>query len=714
MDTLHPPPSVADASKRLLVGALLTVSFPFAMAQPSDPYLWLEEIDGTRALAWVREQNARAEKQFAADPRFDPLRREFLAILDSQARIPAVTRMGPHYYNFWRDAKNPRGIWRRTPVARYAEADPPWETVLDLDALAQTEHENWVWKPPACLRPQDRNKPYARCMLRLSRGGADATVDREFDLHSKAFVAGGFALAEAKTEVDWDDADHLYVGTDFGPGSLTSSGYARIAKRWRRGTALAQAQTLFTGERGDVAVAAFKEHSGPVRDWIYRDVGVHEQDFFALIEGRSVKLDLPRDVDLRVFHDWLLLRNQSAWRPDRRTYPSGSLLAIRCERFLHGARDMTVLYEPGARQVLESFALTRSAVLISELDNVHSSLREVRFDGEAWTSRRVPTPADQRIEVAASDRDYDDYLLTVQGFTTPTTLHAAHAGMQRWEDARAIKALPAFFDASGLVTDQWEATSRDGTRIPYFIVHRSTARFDGSNPTVLIGYGGFFIPELPSYSAVLGRGWLEAGGILVRANIRGGGGFGPQWHRAAQRAGRQKTFDDFSAVAEDLIRRGVTRPARLGILGGSQGGLLVTGTMVQRPELFSAVVAQVPLTDMLRYHKLLAGASWMGEYGNPDVDADRAIIARYSPYQNLRREAQYPPILIVTSTRDDRVHPGHARKFAARLVEQGHTVTYFENIEGGHAGSADNRQAARLWAQTLTFLARQLGLEGAR
>jgi prolyl oligopeptidase len=696
-----------------LLVALIVLLVP-AMAQTPDPYLWLEDVTGEQALAWVREQNARTEKTFAADARYERLRREFLAIFDSRAQIPYVQRMGNHYYNYWRDARNPRGIWRRVAVADYAQKDPAWETVLDLDALAKAENENWVWKAPVCLRPPRRDAPYVRCMLRLSRGGADATVDREFDLRTKAFVAGGFSLPEAKSNVDWADESHLWVGTDFGAGSLTTSGYPRIAKRWRRGTPLAEAQTVFAGETTDVWVGAYKEYQGPVRDWIQRGLSVREQEYFAVRNGKLVKLALPRDVTMQVFHDWLLLRTQSPWKPAERTFAAGSLLAIKCERFLRGARDMSVLYEPAERRALQSVALTRSAVLITELDNVRPRLTEVTFDGKKWRMRRVPAPENVQLAIVASDWDFDDYLLTVQGFTTPTTLHAGRIGLQRWEDFDSLKALPAFFDATGIFTEQFETTSRDGTRIPYFIARHQGVKTDGSNPTLLQGYGGFANPQLPNYSAVLGRGWLEPGGVLVRANIRGGGEFGPEWHRTAQREGRQKTFDDFIAVAEDLIRRGITRPERLGMLGGSQGGLLVTGTVVQRPELFGAVVAQVPLTDMLRYHLLLAGASWMGEYGNPDVDADRAFIAKYSPYQNAQAGVKYPPVFLATSTRDDRVHPGHARKFAARLLEQGHEVLYFENIEGGHAAGADNAQAARVWAQTIAFLAHELQLQETR
>jgi len=693
-----------------LLAAAAVVALAGAAAPPDDPYLWLEEVSGERALAWVREQNLRAEKTAAAEPRYEQLRADFRRILDSAAKIPYVTRMGGHYYNFWRDARQVRGVWRRTRVEEYAKHAPEWETVLDLDALAEAEGENWVWKTPVCLQPDQSGAPYVRCMLRLSRGGADATVVREFDLRTRSFVANGFALAEAKSDVDWADLDHLWVATDFGPGSLTQSGYARVAKLWKRGTPLAEARTVFSGRTDDIAVAAFTTHGlGRKRSWIYRGLGVREQEYFALIDGAARHLEIPRDATLEFFHDWMLVHTRRDWAPAGRRFRAGSLLAIASDRFLRGRRDFAVLYAPGERSALQAVATMRTAVLFTELDNVRSRLHEAVFDGKAWRTRRVPTPDNVRLGVAASYWDADDYLLSVEGFTRPTTLYAGTVGLSDWKDFRAVKSLPEFFDAAGLTSEQREAVSRDGTRIPYFIVRRVSA--GGPSPTLLTGYGGFELAQLPSYSAILGRGWLEAGGALVRANIRGGGEFGPQWHRVAQREGRQKTFDDFIAVAEDLVRTGMTRPSRLGIFGGSQGGLLVTGSMVQRPDLFGAVVAQVPLTDMLRYHKLLAGASWMSEYGNPDLPADRAFIARYSPYQNLQADAHYPPILLATSTRDDRVHPGHARKFAARLAEQGHEFLYFENVEGGHSAGANNAQAAQVWALTLAFFARRLGLE---
>jgi prolyl oligopeptidase len=687
---------------------LLSAMTTHAAAEPvEDPYLWLEDIASERALDWVRLRNAAAEKELTADPRYEPLRQSLLRILDSRDRIPLVTRMGGHYYNFWRDAANPRGLWRRVAIADYAQASPPWETVLDLDALARAEKENWVWKSPTCLRPDRAGEPYRHCMLALSRGGADATVRREFDLIDRRFVENGFRLPEAKQNLSWKDADTLWVATDLGPDSMTTSGYPRTAREWKRGTPVATAPIVFEGRKTDVDVAAFSEReSGVRRDWVERSIAFWNDERFVAVDGRLVRLEIPNDAEQIPFADWLLVRTRTPWSVQSRTYPAGALLAIRFDAFMRGDRSFDVLYEAGPRSSLDDVSTSRSAVLITELDNVRSRLWELRHDGRVWQRTRVPMPENSQIDVAMSSWESDDYLIRVQNFVTPTELLARTVGGPA---PVVVKSLPSYFDAAGLEIRQYEARSKDGTQVPYFVVLRRDLKLDGSHPTLLTGYGGFAIPELPRYSGVFGKGWLEPGGVLVVANLRGGGEFGPEWHRAAQKENKQRTWDDMAAVAEDLIRRGITSPSRLGIMGGSQGGLLVTATMWQRPELFGAVVSQVPLVDMLRYHKLLAGASWIAEYGDPDKPEERAVIARYSPYQNVRRGQKYPRLFLVTSTRDDRVHPGHARKMAARMTEQGHDVVYFENIEGGHGAAADNEQAARMWAQTFTFLWRQLG-----
>jgi prolyl oligopeptidase len=713
-------PASSPLSPALLCSVLLVCSMNLhapALAQPADaddPYLWLEDVAGDKALAWVRAQNAQTEKEFVANPRYEPLRQALLKILNSRERIPFVTRMGGHYYNFWRDAANPRGLWRRTTPDEYRKPQPAWEVVLDLDALGRRENENWVWKSAECLRPQRAEEPYRRCILALSRGGADATVLREFDLMAKEFVKDGFALPEAKQDISWKDADTLWVASDFGPGSMTTSGYPRIVKEWTRGTPLSAARTVFEGQPADVGVGMNSEwESGQRRDWIERMIAFWNSERFVLVDGTPVRLDLPADAVPVPFRDWLLVRTRAPWPVGGSTLPGGALLAIKFDAFIKGERRFDVLYAPTARSALDSTPgnrsgvhLTRSAVLFTELDNVRPRLWELRHDGSAWQRRRVELPDTGQIANVATYWASDDYFFTHQDFTSPTTLYLRSAGVAGSEP---LKSLPRYFDASGIATRQFEAVSADGTRIPYFIAMREGLKPDGSNPTLIYGYGGFGSTELPWYSGTFGKAWLEPGGVLVLANLRGGGEFGPQWHAAAQKASKQRTWDDLAAVAEDLIQRGITRRAHLGIMGGSQGGLLVTATMVQRPELFGAVVSQVPLIDMLRYHKLLAGASWIAEYGDPDKPEERAYIARYSPYQNVKKGVDYPRSFIYTSTRDDRVHPGHARKMVARMKEQGHDLLYFENIEGGHGAAANNEQSARMWAQTFTFLWRELG-----
>lgn len=688
-------------------GCATTQTPPASTAATDDPWLWLEDVGGDKALDWVRAKNAVSEKEFAANPRFEPLRKDLLGILNSRERIPFVSRMGEHYYNFWRDAANPRGLWRRTTLAEYRKPQPQWETVLDLDALAKADKENWVWKGADCLRPEKSGEPYRRCMLSLSRGGADATVLREFDLAARDFVKGGFELPEAKQDINWRDIDTVWVATDFGPGTMTTSGYPRIVKEWKRGSPLASARTVLEGQMTDVSVGAFSERqSGVRRDWATRAIAFWNTETFLLRDGRQLKLDIPNDASPSFFKNFLLVSTRTPWTTGGRTWPAGALLAIDFESFIRGARSFDMLYEPGPRRSLSGSANTRDAVLLSELDNVRPRLWELRHDGKAWQRTRIATPENAQVNVVGTYWDSNEFFVATQGFTQPTTLELRTAGGPQVEP---LKSLPRFFDAGGLVTRQFEATSADGTRIPYFVVMRDGTKLDGGNPTLLYGYGGFEVSQLPWYSGSFGKGWLEPGGVFAMANLRGGGEFGPDWHRAAQKANKQRTWDDMAAVAEDLVKRGITTPKRLGIMGGSQGGLLVTATMVQRPDLFGAVVSQVPLIDMLRYHRLLAGASWMAEYGDPDKPEERAFIAKYSPYQNVKKGVDYPRIFLVTSTRDDRVHPGHARKMAARMSEQGHDVLYFENIEGGHGGAANNEQSARMWAQAFTFLWKELG-----
>jgi prolyl oligopeptidase len=697
-DATPPAPSPASTNA-------MTTTLPAAIAPtPSDPYLWLEEVQGEKALAWVRARNAESAAVLDASPGFAGLEQRLLSILDSKAQIPYLQKLGDRYYNLWKDARNPRGLWRRTTLEEYRKAEPRWETVLDLDALGAAEKENWTWGGATCLKPA-----YRRCLVQLSRGGADAKVVREFDLTTRAFIPGGFTLPEAKSRVAWIDADTLFVGTDTGPGSLTSSGYPRTARRWKRGTPLAAAELVFEGKTEDVAVTAWHDPTpGFERDFAERTVTFFTNELHLLGAGLPRKLEKPDSAEAEVHREWLFLQLRDDWAVGGRTWPAGALLAIRLERFLAGDRAFDLLFEPSERRSLSGFSPTRHHLLLEELDEVRSRVSVLTPGASGWTRRPLQgAPELTTVGVSAVDADEsDDYFMRVSGFTTPSSLLLGTAGGAAPEK---LKQLPSFFDAAGLEVTQHQAASADGTRVPYFQVARRGLKLDGQNPTLLYGYGGFEISELPSYRATTGAGWLEQGGVFAVANIRGGGEFGPRWHQAALKEKRPRAYEDFIAVAEDLVKRKVTSPRRLGAWGGSNGGLLMGNMLTRRPDLFGAIFCQVPLLDMRRYHLLLAGASWMGEYGNPDDPAEWAFIEGFSPYHQLRPGVRYPPTLFTTSTRDDRVHPGHARKMMARLMELKQPVLSYENIEGGHGGAADNRQAAHMMALGYTFLRRQLG-----
>ena len=604
---------------------------------PQDPYLWLEEVHSDRALTWVRERNAQTEASLQAHPGFDDMRRRIREVLDSKEQIPYVTRRGEHLYNFWRDAANPRGLWRRTTLAEYrkprSQGEPSWETVLDVDALGKAEGENWVWAGATCLGPD-----YRRCLVSLSRGGADANVVREFDTASKRFVTeAAFTLPEAKTSVDWLDADTLFVATDFGSGSLTDSGYPRVVKRWRRGQPLAEAGTVFEADKRDVAAFVSVDLTpGYQRTVVGRSIDFYNSRMWLLQGQRQVAIDKPDDASLSFHREHVLIELRSDWKLADKTWPRGSLLVGDAAAYLKGERRLTALFTPTASRSLAGHTTTRDTVLLNVLDNVASRIEEWTLTAErGWQRREVKAPYPGTLSVAAlhdpllrRDDLAEAYLLNASDFLQPDSLQLGRTGS---DEREVLKSRPSFFDPGGMRVEQRFATSKDGTRVPYFVIWPKGAIANGDNPTLLYGYGGFEVSQQPWYSGAIGRTWTGRGGVFVLANIRGGGEFGPGWHQAAVKAGRQKSFDDFAAVAEDLIRSKVTRPARLGIQGGSNGGLLVGAVMLQRPELFAAVVCQVPLLDMQRYHKLLAGASWMAEYGDPDKPDEWAYIAPYSP-----------------------------------------------------------------------------------
>jgi prolyl oligopeptidase len=703
-------------ARRCAMGAVTLLCALFAKAQPvnsalNDPYLWLEEVQGDKALAWVRERNAVSTSLLQAHPLFADNKAKVLAILNNRDQIPGVTRRGNHLYNFWRDDKNPRGLWRRTSLGEYRKPQPIWDVILDLDALAKTENENWVWAGADCLAPD-----YNRCLISLSRGGADAKVTREFDVSKREFVKDGFVVPEAKSQLDWVDIDTLLVGTDFGPGSMTKSGYARVIKQWKRGTPLSSATIIFEGQESDVsAFAAVDMTPGFERTILGRSTDFYNTEISLWVKGRLVKIDKPSDASLSWHREWAFLLLKRDMQVENRTYKNGSLLAIKFDELMDGKRSYHVLFEPTGTRSLsrEGFSTTRDLVLLNILDNVAGRIEELQFKDGKWQRRDVKVPLTGTLSARGMHDPFvkDDplanhYQMSYLDFLTPASLYLGKAGS---DERESLKSNPVFFDSQGMRTEQRFTTSKDGTQVPYFVVYPKNYKSDGTNPTVLYGYGGYQISMEPFYSGGWGTTWYQRGGVFVVANIRGGGEFGPAWHQSAIKQNKQKSYDDFAAVAEDLIKAGITQPKHLGIMGGSNGGLLVGAVMVQRPELFGAVVCSVPLLDMQRYHRLLAGNSWMAEYGDPDKPEEWAFISKYSPYQNVKQGMKYPKVLFATSTRDDRVHPGHARKMAARMIEQGHEVLYYENIEGGHGGAADNAQRANLVALENTFLWQALG-----
>lgn len=690
----------------LLVAALATT----AITQESpptveDPFLWLEEVEGEKPLEWVTEHNARTMEELAADPNYQPALEIATELLNAKDRIAYGSFRGDQVYNFWQDEEHIRGILRRTSLEEYQKASPQWETVLDIDLLNKEEAESWVYKGISYLPPD-----YDRGLVSLSRGGKDAVVVREFDFVSKTFVENGFYLPEAKSSVGWYDDNSIIVGTDFGKGSLTSSGYPRIVKLWQRGTDLDQAKTLLVGEESDTWVGGWMDFSEEGNTFVlYRHESFWESKNWLVDKDLNLfEMPLPADASIKDFlKGYILVQLHSDWLG----IAQGSLIAIKTTDLK--ADDLKskikVIYNPDEKSTVESVSATEDYLLISILNNVAGKVLYYSLDdtelGREWVSGEIALPEFGSVGFTSTSPYSNKLMVWFEDFLSPTKLYFL-------SDPKAIpkeiKSLPAKFDATGFEIDRYHATSKDGTSIPYFIVAPKDLQLDGNAPTLLYGYGGFRASMTPWYSGTVGNLWLEKGGVYVVANIRGGGEFGPRWHKAGLLENRQRCFDDFIAVAEDLIARRITSPKHLGIEGGSNGGLLVGAVFTQRPELFNAVVCQVPLLDMLRYHKLPPGTSWMGEYGNPDIPEERAFIAKYSPYQNLKEGVEYPDVLFVTSTIDDRVHPGHARKMAARMEALGNKVYYWEETEGGHAASADNKQRAKRIALEFTYLLKML------
>ena len=680
----------------------------------ADDHLALEQVDGAEAMAFVAEENRKSLAVLTGDPRYETFRAEAQAILTATDRIPSPSFLGDGVGNFWQDATNPKGVWRRTTLESYRTATPQWETLLDIDALSKAEGKDWVFKGADCLAPDE-----TRCLINLSDGGKDAVVVREFDLTTKRFVDGGFNLPEGKHRIEWLDRDTLLVATDFGPGSLTESGYPFIVKTLKRSQTLAQAVEDYRGDASDggygVSPAVYRDKTGRVTAVIItRPLDTFRSETWMMAhDGSTVKLALPDRVSVFGAQGGLLIvSNDEAWTFNGLAYKPGSLLSIPLNHLRSDRDDLSVsnqallIYEPAARQSLGDVRVLDRQVVASLSDNVAGRLAIFENRGEfGWRRQDVATPENIAVGLGDSSKSKGQVFVSTQGFLTPPTLSLASVGSTTLTE---LKSAPAKFDASTHVVEQYEATSTDGTRIPYFITRPRDMRLDGSNPTILFGYGGFQVSLNPAYKPEMGKLWLERGGVFVQANIRGGGEFGPDWHQAALDGNRQKAFDDFAAVARDLERRGITSPRRLGIYGRSNGGVLTSVSITQHPELFNAAVIESPLIDMLRYHELPAGASWIGEYGDPRIPEEAEWIARYSAYQQLRPDVDYPRVYITTNTRDDRVHPGHARKFAARLGDQGHDHLYYEDTAGGHSNDADPVANARRWARHYVYLAQQL------
>ncbi|GBG29739.1 Prolyl endopeptidase [Hondaea fermentalgiana] len=697
-----------------------------------DPLQWLEEVDSTKALAWVEKQN----KALPVDGKGKTYER-ILEILDSKEKIPYVGKIGERYYNFWKDDKHERGIWRCTTLNEYEKKEPKWETVIDVDALAAQDKQKWVWKGYTLLDEGNDVEP-ERILVKLSPGGGDAVIVREFDIKTRKFLDASqkpFVIPEAKLQVSWKDRDTLLICTDFGPGSLTSSGYPRIVKEWKRGTPLADAKTVFEGKEADVIIGAgyVRERLGIEFQISSRAPGFYSNEIYVhsvtglknddgstfALPTVPLKIPVPDDADTNYFADQILVDLRSDWKG----FKSGSLLSIPMVKLLAAASpeevqatDLQPLFTPSERVALSGLTKLKTRLLVEILDNVRSRIDVWRFDagGRKWIKDSVPEGQDGRnasmnmISTWALDGKHSDlYWSTTEGYTLPCTLSLVD--VTGTHPTKVLKQEPTRYDAKDIVVEQFQATSKDGTLIPYFQVGRkSSSSSAAARPTLLYGYGGFEIPLTPAYQTTTGVSWLEKGNVYVCANIRGGGEFGPTWHQAALRENRNKAYEDFEAVAQDLIRRKVTTAAKLGIMGGSNGGLLMGNMLTRSPDLFGAVVCMVPLLDMKRYTKLLAGASWIAEYGDPDT-SDWDFLQNYSPYHKLKAGTKYPPVLFTTSTRDDRVAPAHSRKMAKKMMDMGiKDVFHYENVEGGHGGASTNAQRAYMWTLCYQFLDKYL------
>lgn len=671
-------------------------------AQSEDPYLWLEDIDGKKSSEFVDRQNKITIGKLGQKKEYQSIYAKSLEIYNSIDRIVYPTTHGEFVYNFWQDKDHVRGIWRRTPKVNYINGNPAWETLLDIDELSKKDNIEWVYKGAAGLYPK-----YNRFIIYLSNGGGDASVKREFDADTRSFVENGFYMDAAKEQAEYVDENTLIVSIAAAKGTMTTSGYSRQVKLWKRGTLLKDARLIHEGDTTDVVNWGYIMRDGPVSYVVVMQVMTFYKHYtYIWMNNALIKLDIPDDSEKKgLLNDQLILHLKSDWTANGKTYRQGSLVSVKFSSLLKGQKEIELILQPDEFTSVDGVSSTKNKLLVSLLTNVKSELYIYQFTNGNWEASKVSAPDFGTISIEDTDEFSDQYFFSFTNFLIPSTLFYADARDNR---LKPFQSLPAYFDATRYKVEQYKVRSTDGTPVPYFVVSSKAMEYNKKNPVLLDAYGGFEVSDLPYYLRIEGNAWLENGGVFVLANLRGGGEFGPKWHQAGVKEKRQNVYDDFHSVAEDLIAKKITSSNHLGIAGGSNGGLLVGVAFTQRPDLYNAVVCQVPLLDMKRYNKLLAGASWMGEYGDPDKPEEWEYIRKYSPYQNLKKGAKYPEVLFITSTRDDRVHPGHARKMAAKMIDMGYPVYYYENTEGGHAGSSTNEQRARWAAIKYSYLLMKL------
>ena len=679
---------------------LLTVSQLYSQTS-EDTFQWLEEIDGEKQLEWVDAHNKTTLDYIYKIEGYQDRYDFVYGVLTSEHKIAYPQLEGDYIYNFWQDGNNPRGIFRRIPVQSYLVQGTNWEILIDLDSLSASDSINWVFKGVQ-FAPFSNN----RCIVGLSEGGSDALYLKEFDLNSRHFILQGFTVEEAKSDFQWIDDDHIYISSDFGEGSLTSSGYARFIKRWERGTKLEDAEIVFEASPDDMAVAPIVIHDAKsTYEFILHFTDFYRKSLYYIDDTCLIRLPLPDDFNFDMLGENVILCPFVDWKLNEKIIEKGTVISIRLDDLKQGIANYELLFEASERISVEGIYTTSNSLIINTLDNIKNVIFKYTYVSGVWNHEQVQFPPSGSIDIVDVNKKSPYYFASFESFTQPTTLYIDKSD---GKDPVKVMNLPSYFDGSACEVTQYEARSYDGTMIPYFVIYKKGLKFDGQNPTILYGYGGFQVAEKPFYSASLGKLWLENGGIYAIANIRGGGEFGPDWHNAAILENKQKSFDDFIAVAEDLQSRKITSPERLGITGGSNGGLLVGAVMLQRPDLFDAVVCIVPLLDMKRFSKLLAGQSWVAEYGDPDDPEEWEYIQKYSPYHNVKQGQVYPHVIFLTSTRDDRVHPGHARKMTAKMESMGYEVYLFENTEGGHAATYTPEQHAKLISINYSFFTDRL------